>query len=853
MSDLELIREIEPRIGKTLEAIEFDSILRLENGYVLNQDQYLIGLNLDDCELDDIAFLSQFSLLQRLSLCGNRITKLAPLKELKNLIYLQLNDNQITALGALIELKNLSCLDLDNNLITELTALKGLKNLSHLSLCGNPITELAALKELKNLSRLDLIGNEITELDALNELKSLCYLDLRGNKIRTFSAWILDLNLEIKWGWDSDEGIYLQDNPLESPPPKIIKQGNAAIKAYFDSLKDQQRPLNELKVLLVGDGGAGKTSLSKVLRDEDFNPKESQTHGINIDHWQHQDLTLHFWDFGGQKTMHATHQFFLSERSLYILVLDGRKEEDAEYWLKHIESFGGDSPVLIVLNKMDENPAFDVNRKHLLDKYKGIVGFYKLSCDTGQGLAEFKQALIKAFTKVHMLQTQWGESWFQVKQALENWTQNYITSEQYRELCYEQHINDSQTQNILAKYLNDLGVVVYFPDLELNDTHVLEPRWITEAVYKIINSKQLAAKQGVLCLKDLAEILMQKSKEDFHYPPEKHRHIIELMKKFELCYQVDRDHILIPDLLDVQEPDFSLNDKQPLRFRLQYDFLPKSVMPRFIVKRHQEIKDDLRWRTGVVLYDKNNQATAIIRADNRERLIDIQVSGKQKRDYFAVIRGTLNEIHNDFKKLPTELVPLPDNPAYTVEYQELIGYELDGEDNYRVGKLRKIYSVSELLNGIARPEQRQGKIINNYGHLKMTERKIEAKNYVERDNTGDMAGCDFNKHHYQNQVKTEHAENSSSYHVQTWEKVIGYLAGFLIVCTIVFLAVRNEAVADKNLAVMLRTLLSLAIAVLGAVVPGMLKVGWKGQGFWIRAGGALALFVLAFFGTPTVF
>jgi len=37
----------------------------------------------------------------------------------------------------------------------------------------------------------------------------------------------------------------------------------------------------------------------------------------------------------------------------------------------------------------------------------------------------------------------------------------------------------------------------------------------------------------------------------------------------------------------------------------------------------------------------------------------------------------------------------------------LIGYELDGEDNYRVGKLRKVYSVSALLNGIEKKEQRQ--------------------------------------------------------------------------------------------------------------------------------------------------
>ena len=277
-------------------------------------------------------------------------------------------------------------------------------------------------------------------------------------------------------------------------------------------------------------------------------------------------------------------------------------------------------------------------------------------------------------------------------------------------------------------------------------------------------------------------------------------------------------------------------------------------MPRFIVKRHQEIKDDLRWRTGVVLYDKNNQATALIRADNRERLIDIQVSGKQKRDYFAVIRGTLNEIHNGFEKLTiTELVPLPDNPAYTVSYKQLIGYEKNNRDDYFDGELEKTYSVSELLNGIEKPEQREKSTITNnyYASVEMSEKKIKTKNYTERGNQGDMAGDSFD----QNEVKTEQkqAEDSFSYHAQTWEKIIVYLAGFLFMGAIVFLAIRNEIIADKNLAVMLRTLLGLVIAVFGAVVPGMLNVSWKGQGFWIRAGGALALFVLAFFGTPTVF
>jgi internalin A len=99
-------------------------------------------------------------------------------------------------------------------------------------------------------------------------------------------------------------------------------------------------------VILVGGGGSGKTSLVRRFLGENFNVDEPQTHGINIRRWSPKgDLSgsarLYLWDFGRQDIVRATHQFFLSKRSLYIVVLDGRKEEDPEYWLQHIESFGG--------------------------------------------------------------------------------------------------------------------------------------------------------------------------------------------------------------------------------------------------------------------------------------------------------------------------------------------------------------------------------------------------------------------------------------------------------------------------------------------------------------------------------
>ena len=47
---------------------------------------------------------------------------------------------------------------------------------------------------------------------------------------------------------------------------------------------------------------------------------------------------VNIWDFGGQEIYHATHQFFLTRRSVYILVCDDRKEDtDFFYWLQVVE------------------------------------------------------------------------------------------------------------------------------------------------------------------------------------------------------------------------------------------------------------------------------------------------------------------------------------------------------------------------------------------------------------------------------------------------------------------------------------------------------------------------------------
>jgi len=94
--------------------------------------------------------------------------------------------------------------------------------------------------------------------------------------------------------------------------------------------------------------------------------------------------------------------------------------------------------------------------------------------------------------------------------------------------------------------------------------------------------------------------------------------------------------------------------------------------------------------------------------------------------------------------------------------------------------------------------------------------------------------------------------NNSNYQPAQLEKVVASAVAILIVGLISFLVIRDKPFSDPNFPVFIRILLSLACAVLGAVIPGFLNVDLKAKGLLIRAGGALALFVITFFFTPNV-
>jgi len=83
------------------------------------------------------------------------------------------------------------------------------------------------------------------------------------------------------------------------------------------------------------------------------------------------------------------------------------------------------------------------------------------------------------------------------------------------------------------------------------------------------------------------------------------------------------------------------------------------------------------------------------------------VAGDRRQEYFSGLRRTFRKIHASFQKLKTnELIPLPDHPEIVMDYHELIGLEVMGEQYVAVGKLRKRYNVRDLLNGVVSEAER---------------------------------------------------------------------------------------------------------------------------------------------------
>ena len=550
-----------------------------------------------------------------------------------------------------------------------------------------------SIKNLSTLENIDLGENEISELPSwIGELKELKGINLENNQLRTLPAEIIKLSqLRVIWLTANKienlpDGlqnlpiteILLGRNPHLGLPNSILKgPANEILRYYFESREEDGQPLLELKLLLVGRGKAGKTTLVKRLAGESPNDNESETHSISI-----RELMLkcpngivrtRAWDFGGQEILHSTHQFFLTERSLYLLVLEprtGLAQRDAEYWLKLIESQGGGSPVIIALN-WSHNRNWRVDEIKLRRKFPFIIDFISTDALLGEGINELHDLIIKTIhDKIPDIWLPFPKRWRKIKDEVSSMKNNFLSYRQYSNLCKKCGETRPNAQADLAGILHTLGLALYFgKDPRLHDTRVLNPSWVTGGVYGVIRSQYVEENDGQLSLSDMPKVLKEAEMKKVilvkNYPSKSHRFILELMRAFQLCYASEEENgkptrYLVPELLPEFEPEMTDHwDKAQVRLRYRYNILSPGLLSRLIVQTHALSEDAPHWRHGVVL--KHANAQVLIREETDKSEIHVFVLGDDiivRGVLVAIVRRELELLHIAMKIQPSEELEL---------------------------------------------------------------------------------------------------------------------------------------------------------------------------------------------------
>ena len=701
---------------------------QISNIQVLEKLTSLKSLYLNNNQISNIQALEKITSLQALHLNNNHITNIQALKKLISLKFLDLNNNQISNIQALEKLTSLQSLYLNNNITPNIQALEKLTSLQSLYLNSNKISNIQVLEKLTSLQYLHLNYNQISDIRPLEKLASLQYLHLKNNLISNIQALeklsslqLLDLGknqisdlklllsllqngLKIDLEDQSSFKLYgkigLTDNPIVNPPLEIIKQGREAIFEYFDG---KRKPLNECKLIFVGDGGVGKTSLMRRVVFDTFDKNEITTHGINKIAWEEienekgETIRVNLWDFGGQHIQHSLHQFFFTERVIYVLVLNPRNDQKANYWLDQIEKLGRDSEILIAYNcKQEEDKKADFlsNFYELRKKYPKAPEPFLLSCQTGEGIEPFKKSLALHILRNEGLNAEYLVKWFNIKQRLEEEVsigRNYITYETYQKWCNEEEYDDPDRQKNLLKILDSIGSIVFFDKPILEDLQVLNPEWLTTGAYSILVSEQNRVNKGHLSWHDLKEIFKDE-KEIFsdkniriRYTENQFQFIIELMLQYDLCQRdpFQQNNFLIPSAFgEKPNRDYSFAKQNARSYRLQFDSpFEMLIIHRFIAKNLLKIKGKDYWQSGIYIKHPDSETYALIETNLYSKQIDCWIKGVNIRGFWEVIRADFREILSIY---------------HNFDFKEQVLYKKDGNDTF----LPYDEMLNSLRNGV---------------------------------------------------------------------------------------------------------------------------------------------------------
>lgn len=619
--------------------------------------------------------IGQLTKLRELDLKNNQLSSLPPeIGQLTQLQQLDLGYNELSSLPPEIpQLTQLQALHLNNNHLSNLPPeIRQLTELQMLGISGNQLSTLPPEigKSIK-LKVLGLVANQLSSLPPeIGQLTQLQMLALTDNRLSSLPPEIGQLRRLMI--------LYMSGNTsLRYPPKDIVELGSDATIRYLHAAWPEAQVVWESRVLFVGEGSVGKTWLYEALdgRPAGGDKKDGgATIGIEIGplflgHPEQAgvQMRLNCWDFAGQEFNHATHQFFFSDRTLFLLCWNARAGWEAgklRKWLNNIRDRAPGAKVILVATQCDE-PHSDYPEKELRDDFRQIVATIKTSSKTGMGINELLGLIAMHAKELPMMGLRWPPSWWRAASHIltlqEKRSHASLDQVQKKIMSFGLRREDA---NVLLRWLHELGQILHYPDSEeLRNVVMLNPQWVTRLVGKVLASPEVAQNQGIVSQQCL-ERLWPELDEGMRL------HLLGMMDRFDLAYRIPEDHqhrSLVVERLQQNEADYQarwnqFSGQRELRLRFKLKAMHPGI-PTWLIARCHRFTLHLHWLRGALFGDDRHQPRhlALVRAYDPDRTLDFTVRGPLPYSFMGLlVDAFLSTVTGRYPGLEMErLVPCP--------------------------------------------------------------------------------------------------------------------------------------------------------------------------------------------------
>ena len=163
----------------------------------------------------------------------------------------------------------------------------------------------------------------------------------------------------------------------------------------------------EIKMILLGESGVGKTSIIKRYLEDQFDKNETSTLSmsyvgktVKIDN---KDIRLNIWDTIGQEKYRSISKLFLNETKIVILVYsidNGESFKELSYWYDLYKELLGEETILgIAGNKMDLylNQEVEEEKAKEYAESRGAIFSLVSAKDNKESIDNFIEKLLRAY------------------------------------------------------------------------------------------------------------------------------------------------------------------------------------------------------------------------------------------------------------------------------------------------------------------------------------------------------------------------------------------------------------------------------------------------------------------------